>query len=74
MQAVVDPLPGAAIFQQAAAAQQRQVAGDLWLALFQGHGQLADAQLAFADEQLGHTRSGVIGQTLEQGDRTQGFT
>ena len=61
MQAVIHPLAAPLIFQQATAAQLRQVAGNFRLAVCQCGGQLADAQFAFSGDQQGHTGAGFIG-------------
>jgi len=53
------------VLQQAAAAQQREVAGNLGLDLVQRRGQLAYAQFLLQTDQQRDTRTGFVGQTLE---------
>ncbi|MDT4874570.1 hypothetical protein FQZ97_1098770 [compost metagenome] len=65
IEAVVDPLPLAAIQQQAAGAQLREVAADLRLAVAQGAHQLADAEFTLVGDQQGGAGAGLIGQALE---------
>ncbi|MNJ62322.1 hypothetical protein D3C77_581610 [compost metagenome] len=65
VQAVIHPLALTAILQHTAAAQQREMTGDLRLAFFQCRGQFADAQLTLAGYQQGHARAGFVGQGFE---------
>uniref|UniRef100_A0A1I8AF93 Uncharacterized protein n=1 Tax=Steinernema glaseri TaxID=37863 RepID=A0A1I8AF93_9BILA len=66
VETVIDPLPLAAVEQQAAGTQLRQVTADLGLAVAQGTHQLAHAQLALLCDQQRSASAGFVGQALEQ--------
>ncbi|MNP69982.1 hypothetical protein D3C76_1661490 [compost metagenome] len=65
VESVIHPLALAAIQQQAAASQLRQVPADFWLAVVQGAHQLADAELAQVGDEQGGAGAGLVGQVLE---------
>ncbi|MNM69309.1 hypothetical protein D3C81_809000 [compost metagenome] len=65
MQPVVDPLALSAVFQQAAGAKLRQVAGNLGLAFVQGTDQFTDTQFFLASDQQHHPNAVLVGEAFE---------
>ncbi|OMQ31700.1 hypothetical protein BKX96_24905 [Pseudomonas putida] len=65
IEAVINPLALTAIQQQPAAAQLREMAADLRLAVVQRAHQLADTQLALVGDQQGGAGTGLVSQAFE---------
>ena len=65
IQAVIDPLPLAAVQQHTAGAQLGEVTADFRLAVFESKHQLANTELALTGDQQGSAGASLIGQTFK---------
>lgn len=69
MEPVVDPLPLATIFEQAATSKLSEMTRHFRLDFIQRPGQLTNTEFAMLRDEQGHSRSGLIGQAFEYNRR-----